>query len=72
MTGHGSGKLFQPEDLPQLATVVNPLTGKLGDLTCYSPDTTWSSTFGKIASNYEGISPCVDNIAFILIWLISL
>lgn len=53
LLGHGSGRLFYPDDAKELKTVKNPLTGSVGDLSTYAENATWDTSFGKVASNYE-------------------
>lgn len=53
LLGHGSGKLFQPNDQEMLSTLPNPLTGEVGTINYYPTGATWDTTFGKIASGYE-------------------
>lgn len=54
LLGHGSGALFvRGQNDTMLATLANPITGVVGDLTCYEQGATWDGTFGKIASGYE-------------------
>jgi dipeptidyl-peptidase III len=53
LLGHGSGKLFYAGDAELVKTLTNPLTGEVGGLSTYPENSTWDTSFGKIASNYE-------------------